>query len=196
MMRCGANCLTNPDEYLLPGDYITRDLGGLRSASHAGSYVGLGKVVHYDTKDKAATMIGCAWGSSDHHVHVAELNKFVSDDQQGIRILVHCFQQATQRDKIELAVELSKIRYGETTYGILKSNCQHFASTVSCGRQEMIDQELVRDAGIGIGATLVGVGIAAYGAKLLWDLFSGSAYNTPTDDDRDDQNDTARRPQP
>uniref|UniRef100_A0A914YZX3 LRAT domain-containing protein n=1 Tax=Panagrolaimus superbus TaxID=310955 RepID=A0A914YZX3_9BILA len=169
VVKCGTEVLKNPDQHVLPGDYILRDLAGFNRASHAGVYVGRGKVIHYDDPDLKASVVNCVTGKGGHVVHVAPLEKFVTHAEQEIRILVHCFQQRTPDEKIAAAEELAKVQYGQYEYGIFSNNCQHLASLVSCGRLEMVDQEIVDSiqniALIAFGMVLAGV------AKTLYDYF-------------------------
>uniref|UniRef100_A0AC35FXS6 LRAT domain-containing protein n=1 Tax=Panagrolaimus sp. PS1159 TaxID=55785 RepID=A0AC35FXS6_9BILA len=158
-----SDAFLNPDKYLKPGDHIQRRLDGcIPFINHEGIYIGDGQVCHINTETATAMAKTVLSDKREAHARIDKFQKFVSSEDQEVRILVHCLRRRSREDICSTARRLAEERYRAGEYNLLQQNCQHFASYCVLGVEWMSDKEPLIEKAMFIGSIAAIIGGAAY----------------------------------
>uniref|UniRef100_A0A7E4ZTM5 LRAT domain-containing protein n=1 Tax=Panagrellus redivivus TaxID=6233 RepID=A0A7E4ZTM5_PANRE len=116
------SCVDKPDDYLIRGDHIRRNLkvATFNLTYHDGIYLGNGKVAHFTPKNGRG-FFSSKRGSG---AEIVSIEKFA----KGERIFVTSYT-SRPRSFNDVALEAEKLvemRQWETRYNVLERNCQVF----------------------------------------------------------------------
>jgi hypothetical protein len=153
----------NPDKYLKPGDHIQRRLDGIIPfVNHEGVYLGGGRVCHIHAENSEAMAKTVLSDKREASARIDTFQRFVSCEDQEVRVIVHCLRRRSRADICSTAERLADEHYRQGEYNLLQSNCQHFASYCVLGVEWMSDKQPLIEKGMFILSVAAIVGSAAY----------------------------------
>uniref|UniRef100_A0A914ZG81 LRAT domain-containing protein n=1 Tax=Panagrolaimus superbus TaxID=310955 RepID=A0A914ZG81_9BILA len=158
-----SDAYSNPDKYLKPGDHIQRRLDGMVPfVNHEGVYIGDGLVAHINTETATAMAKTVLSDKREAYARIDTFQKFVSSEDQEVRIIVHCLRRRSRDDICLTARRLAEERYRSGEYNLLQQNCQHFASYCVLGVEWMSDKGPLLEKAMFVGSIAAIIGGAAY----------------------------------